>query len=798
MPKHPFRQRSRALALAVHVAAMGSAFAALSVPESVLAQEAERQETRQYDIPAGPVGDALNHFARQSGIYLSGVGALAEGRRSPGLQGHFGVQEGLSRLLRDTDLQVVRQPDGSYRLVERSASSDMTLSTMKVVGDRAMRVSTEDSGSYAASRATIGMAERSIKETPQSVSVLTRERLDDQNLTTLADAMRRTTGITVQNYGPSQYEIKARGYVTDYFLVDGSPVQDVGSAWEGSGVFDTALYDRIEVLRGPAGIQHGTGEPSGTINLARKRALADPQASLTLSAGSDAAHRGVVDVTGALDDEGRLRGRLVGVLDDRDTFIDHVDSDNRIGYGTLEYDITPDTTFSIGATLQDEEFRPHSGIPAFSDGRLANVDRSTYLGSLWDRQTGNAQRYFAELAHRLDNGGRFTVKANRLERETRLRKSSEGVLPADPVTGDFATRQIAWDLEKQDDYLEAQLQSPFRLFGRSHEAVVGASYQDVSIDQRYAFGDPLYRPNNLFDPVHDTPEPTFPSWNPLQASTKQQATYGQARLNVTDALTLAAGGRVTWWETTNNDTGDSGTEFTPYLGLIYRLNDDLNLYSSYTGVFEPQTATRRNGDTLEPREGDQVELGIKGAHGDGALNWHAAVFHIEDTNRAFTDPDNPAFSIPVGEVESEGFEAEINGRLSPRWDVSVGYAYTRTDYVRDASNQGLTFSPDTPKHNLNLWTRYRFSDDPDQGWRVGAGVNAVSGTYAETSDVRIEQGGYTTYSAMLGYRFNEHLDVALNGENLSDKRYYSTVRGTTKHNYFGEPRHIMLTMKYRY
>ncbi|MFG6175963.1 TonB-dependent siderophore receptor [Halomonas sp. THAF12] len=673
-----------------------------------------------------------------------------------------------------------------------------TLPTVTVTEEMIRDAATENSGSYTSDRATIGMSERSLKETPQSVSVVTRERLDDQNLTTLADALRNTTGLTVRQFGPSQYEIKARGYVSDFFLVDGSPVQDVGSSWESSGMFDTALFDRIEVLRGPAGIQHGTGEPSGTINMARKRALAESQASVALSAGTEDAYRGVVDVTGALDQEGRVRGRLVGVYDDRDSFIDHVYSENQVGYGTLEFDLTPATTLSIGATVQDEEYRPHSGLPAYSDGSLVNADRSTYLGSRWDRQTGDAQRYFAELEHRLDNGGSITLKANRVERDTRLKKSSEGVLAADPTTGDFATRQIAWDLDKQDDYLEAQLQSPFGLFGRTHEAVLGTSYQDSTIDQQYAFGDPLYLPNNVFEPNHDSPEPDFPTWNPLQASTEQTATYGQARFNFTDALTLALGGRVTWWETTNNDTEDSGTEFTPYVGLIYRLTPDLNLYTSYTGIFEPQTATRSNGDTLEPREGDQVELGIKGSHHEGRLNWHAAVFHIEDNNRAFQDPDNPAFSIPVGEVESQGFEAEVSGQLTPRWDVTAGYAYTSTDYVRDDSNEGLTFSPDTPKHNVNLWTRYRFSDDPTHGWRIGAGLNTLSGTYAESGGQTIEQGGYTTVSALVGYRVNEHLDIALNGNNLTDKEYYTTVRGLTKHNYYGAPRNAMLTMKYAF
>ena len=131
-----------------------------------------------------------------------------------------------------------------------------------------------------------------------------------------------------------------------------------------------------------------------------------------------------------------------------------------------------------------------------------------------------------------------------------------------------------------------------------------------------------------------------------------------------------------------------------------------------------------------------------------------------------------------------------------RWDLSAGYAYTQTEFVRDANSEGLTLSPDTPEHNFNLWSRYRFSDNPNQGWRLGAGINTVSSVYAESGDTRIEQGGYTTVSAMVGYRVNENLDISFNGNNLTDKEYYSSVRGETRHNYYGAPRNFMMTMKY--
>ncbi|OAZ99990.1 TonB-dependent receptor [Halomonas sp. G11] len=780
--------------MAVHLAAAGL----LATPLPAMAQTSQ-QQTRQYDIPSGPVSTAVNRFAAESGVFISGAGELGEGRQSPGLQGQYGVDEGLEQLLNGTSLKATRQGDGSYRLEERS--DEVALSAMEVTGERLPFGMTENSNSYTSESATIGLGPQSVKETPQSVSVVTRERLDDKGTTSLSEAMRNVTGITVNEYGPNQYVIKSRGYNIDSFLMDGSPVQDAGSAWESAGVFDTALLDRIEVLRGPAGILHGAGEPSGTINLVRKRALAESQASVSLSAGTDNAYRGVVDVTGSLDSEGRVRGRFVGVYDDRDSFIDHVYSENQIGYGTLEFDLSSETTLSMGVTTQDEEFRPHSGLPAYSDGTLPNVDRSTYLGSDWDKQTGDAQRYFVELEHRLANGGEITFKANRLDRDASLRKSSEGVLVADQNTGDFGIRQIAWDLEKQDDYIETQVSSPFQLAGASHETVFGASYQNSELSNEWVYGAPQYLPQNLFDPNNNRTEPDFDGTpGRTELNIEQYASYGQFRFNMLDDFTLALGGRINWWETSNflggEMSGDDGTEFIPYTGLIYRLNEELNLYTSYTGIFAPQTAIGNDGNPIKPREGEQYEAGIKGSHAEGDLNWHAAVFRIEDTNRAYSDPNNPGFSIPIGEAKSEGFELEVSGQLLPRWDLTAGYAYTQTEFVRDAGSEGLTLSPDTPEHSFNLWSRYRFSENPNQGWRLGAGINTVSSVYAESGDARIEQGGYTTVSAMVGYRLNKNLDISFNGNNLTDKEYYSTVRGETKHNYYGAPRNFMMTMEY--
>ncbi|AQU81378.1 MULTISPECIES: TonB-dependent siderophore receptor [unclassified Halomonas] len=677
-----------------------------------------------------------------------------------------------------------------------------TLPTVQVTGEFLRGASTENTGSYTSSRVTIGKREQSIKEIPQSVSVITRERMNDQGMTSLIDAMKYTTGIQTTRYGGNTAAFSSRGFDMGVLLLDGSPIEGFG--YTDTSAFDTALFDRIEVLRGPTGILQGTGQPSGTINMVRKRAQDGFGFNASLMAGSWDTYRGVIDATGALNSDGSVRGRFVTVYDDRGSFIDHVEHQRSTGYGTLEFDVTENTTISLGAIYQSGEATPNLGLPAFADGRLLDVSRSTFLGSTIDERKERLERYFVELEHSLENGTTFNLSVNSLYRHTNNLQSSASNTFVDPSTGSvevFPWRGIG---TRKDRSLEASLHTPFQLLGQDSIVSFGASHRRNDSDSSHLWAEPQTLPRNAYTPDHSTPEtdshfiPTFST----EASDQQSSVYTQANLGVNERLSILLGGQLTWWETTPKHAPENGfkidNEFTPYAGFIYDLTPDIAAYTSYTSIFQPQSNWDANGDILQPRTGDQVEFGVKGEHLNGQLNWHTAIFRINDENRAVNDPDTPGASLAAGKARSQGFEAEISGNLLPRWDISAGYAYTDTEFVRDPANEGLALSPETPKHSFNLWSRYRFSDTLNQGWRVGAGINAVSSTHARRGDIVWEQGGYTLLSAQVGYRFNESLDLSLNGNNLTDKKYYSRISGNTRNRYYGDPRNVMVTMQYNF
>lgn len=233
----------------------------------------------------------------------------------------------------------------------------------------------EQKNDYVPGPVTIAKGRQRIREIPQSVSVITQQRMEDQNLTTIPEVVKQTTGVTVQRFdGAGLFNsYNARGYQIDTLLLEGLPRDNTGNVTE----FDTAIYERIELLKGPAGLFLGAGEPGAMLNLARKRAQARTDVAGTFSLGSWDRYRAQLDVTGALNESGSVRGRFVGLHDEGDSFLDVVNYEKQLVYGTLEFDLTTRTTLSAGVTHQEIDSVIDRGLPAYADGRTFTVNRAT-------------------------------------------------------------------------------------------------------------------------------------------------------------------------------------------------------------------------------------------------------------------------------------------------------------------------------------------------------------------------------------------------------------------------------------
>lgn len=712
----------------------------------------------------------------------------------------------------------------SYALAQAVAApaNVQMLRATTVVAPTEETASTEHTRSYTSGKATIGKGEQDVKDIPQSTTVITRQRLDDQNLRTLDQALENTTGITVQDDNNFQRTYYSRGFAVDSVQYDGVPLN------AGSNGFlvqpDLAMYDRVEVLRGASGMFTGNGNPGGTINLVRKRALADRQINGTLSAGSWNNYYGSIDATSKLNESGSVRGRVVASYTDREYFFDSAETKKYLLYGTLDWDIAPSTAVSIGFSHEDHDMRPYyGGLPRYSTGADIGLPRETYLNADWARTKVQRDGIYGDLTHRFNADWDAKVTLSRLEEDNHDRSGSNfGAV--NPVTL-LGSTLSAFDqrLTGTQVGVDATLNGSFNAFGLKHDVLVGANYADRDYDSfssLYTVPNPTVNPFT-FNSANYSTFPTVLSRAPTNTTTSQTqyGAYGSLRLSLTERLKLIGGGRLSHFETKsrNNITGlttsttkDAGI-FTPYGGLTFDLSPEWTAYASYAEIYTSQ-ANRydRNGEALDPMTGDNYELGIKGSLFENRVNTSFALFRVNQEGRAQSDPffPNPCAASPVGgacftndgKVRSQGFDTEFSGQLAAGWQVAAGYTFNTTKYLVDrnangtpSANQGAPLSTFTPKHILRLWTTYQLPGALN-AWNVGGGVNFQSETYKTSGALRFSQGTYAIWSARASYRINRNLTAALNINNIFDKNYYSTLGSTTGGNWYGAPRNIMATL----
>ena len=789
---HTITSARTALGLAVALATGASALPGVAHAQQNTGGTVQAEQ--HYDISAGPLSQVLNRFADQAGVALSFDAARLGQRRSEGLKGRFTVEQGFRRLLDGTG-QIAREKSSGNYVIE--ATDENLLDPVQVTTGR-LGLSTENTGSYTTAQVGIGRTVESVRDIPQTINVVTSQQIKDRNMTTLKDALEHTTGVSVKSYGTGTANYLIRGFETDAISIDGNQTAGTSSGTHGHGAPDLAGFERVEVLKGPAGLLQGSAEPGGYINLVRKRALAERAVSLTGFAHSWPGYRVQVDATGALTDDDRLRARTVLAYEDSDGYIDDVTLEKKVLYTTLEYDITDATTTSIGFSTENVESVPDVGVPTYADGTFADIDRDLYTGAPFNNKSSRLSRAFVEVEHLFDNGVMLLASANRTERDFDYLLNYT-VSPIDPVTGESTRWALATDQELEEQAYDVRLDMPVSLLGLNHDVLLGVhrrTSEDVSSGYQI---DLNYPPINVFAP--ETANNPWPNLAPFSdpSTTEQEETgvYVKTTSSLTYATKLILGGRLTNWETDNGqDTERVNDEFTPYAGVVHELNNDLSLYASAAQSFVPQTAEKANGDILAPREGTQFEIGAKGVFNRGLTHYNLALFRITDDNRAIQDPANPAFSVAGGKVRAQGVEAEIAGQVSERIQVLTGYAYTDTEQLEsdDPDAEGKPFAPDSPEHSLKLWGKYTFNPS----WEAGLGAQYSSGTFAESGGVRWEQNGYTTFSAMAAYNLNADTRFVLTGSNLTDKRYYSRVQGGGRQNYFGDARQFKLSFETRF
>ncbi|HDS1605416.1 TPA: ferric-rhodotorulic acid/ferric-coprogen receptor FhuE [Stenotrophomonas maltophilia] len=651
------------------------------------------------------------------------------------------------------------------------------------------------------------------REIPQSISIISHQRIEDQNLDDIIDVLANTTGVTSTQSDSERTEFYARGFYIDAYQFDGLPTQMVQNWSYGDSGLDLALYDRVEVVRGATGLLSGAGNPSASVNLIRKHAdSAELTGSVSVNVGSWGRTRTTVDVGSALNASGTVRGRVIGSYLDTDGQMDRYNQRKTLGYAVIDADLTPDTQLSVGYDYQQKRANGATwgGFPMlYSDGSRTGYDESFNASPNWTYWDTTSKRAFATLQHAFSNGWKFKVGATHDETKAddklfypAYNDWTTGASNFDRTNGTGISPSAGfYNTERKVTGVDGYVDGPFQLFGREHQFMAGLSYnkRDYANYGDYQVGGA----GKTWDPftsyLHWTGNISEPNWNPLalasQGTITQKAGYAAARLSLADPLKLIIGARYTDWKSEGEGADRAHKVTTPYAGLVFDINDTYSTYASYTEIFQPQTLKDRDGSYLDPVDGKSYEVGVKGAWFDNRLNASLAVFRIEQDNVGQAtgepvqgSPNEFAYRAARGTV-SRGFEFEVNGELAPGWNATFGASRYVAKDINDAD-----INTNLPQTALKLFTSY--TPQSLQELTVGGGANWQNRIYyAVPAYGRIEQSGYALVSAFVRYRISPEFSVQANLNNLLAKKYLSQING---YGAYGDGRNGSLTFTWSF
>ncbi len=650
-----------------------------------------------------------------------------------------------------------------------------------------------------------------LKETPQTVNVITRQQLDDFALDNTREVLRNAPGIIVNNQETERSSYLARGFEISNVLVDGVGIPLEGYNYNNDNP-DSFLFDRVEVVKGANALNNGIGDPGATINMIRKRPTSDLQTAFNASYGSWNTQRYEVDVSSPLTQDGKVRGRVFGYQQTGDSYLDRYELEkNGIG-AVVEADITDTTLLTAGYT--ETNHKPNgvnwgSNPLINTEGEQLSYSRNYNYSPSWAHWDSNIKSYFAELEQKL--GGDWTAKLTydekRTQRDSKLLFLS-GKPGANGTSGIFLYPGMYID-DNKEQQASLSFSGTYPLWGQRHEASLGYVWAKNRLDELgYAgsFVNPL-----TTDLASFTPEE--PSWDMSKTSgemhirQKNQSLYAATRLHLNDDLKLLLGANYVQAESSGSsygkDTVYDEDKVLPYAGLTYNFSPEYTGYLSYTSIFRPQTTKADDGSINKPIEGESYEVGVKGSWLDDKLTATMAVFRTEQSNYPLRDSDGiPTLrTTQVSDLRSQGYEFGLAGQLSDHLNLSFGYTQFS---LKDLINGGdaRTFNP---TQSFNLLTTYQVPQIPKL--KLGLGVQWQDQTYLDVPEATangvitqkagiIEQDAYALVNLMASYELNEHMTLQANGNNLTNEKYLFNF--PNQQGFYGAPANYSVAVKFKY
>lgn len=641
-----------------------------------------------------------------------------------------------------------------------------------------------------------------LRQTPQSVSIIDRERIEDFALTNINDLLSQAVGINVERVETDRTYYNSRGFDITSFQLDGIGLPLIWGIQFGD--LDTALFENVETIRGANALLTGVGNPSATINYVRKRPLDQFQAKGSVQLGSWDLWRAEGDVSVPITDT--VAARVTYAHQERDSHLDYNRNNRDVMSGMVRWQVTPQLKATIGYSRQENNSDGvlWGALPlVYSDGTHIDHPRSASTSADWTYWNTVDTTAFAELAYAFDNGwslkGVFTYK--RFEEDAKLLYAYGA---PDPETGLGVSGMAGVYPSDYKQYLgDFYASGPVSLFGRDHELSFGLSTakRDGWEYEGFSSATIAYPAVGQWDDGL-IPEPSFPATYLAARSTDRLTrAYGAAHINLADNLKAVVGASAMWLKSTgysyDTDLYRKDSKLSPYAGLVADLTANISLYASYTDIYNPQTEVDVNNVRLDPAKGTSIEAGVKSEWLGGRLYATAAIFRGKQKNLAefagtFGEDGagsaNDSYYRGV-DTTSKGFELEIAGHITDNWSLNGGYTWLD---IEDADgNDTRTW---LPTQTFKLSTTYAVPQLNDL--KLGAQFRWQNAIRSAVDVGTYRQKGYAVLDLLAGIGVVDHVRASVNVRNVTNTRYLNSLMWGQA--YYAPPRSVLATLSVGY
>ncbi|MCS0388761.1 TonB-dependent siderophore receptor [Vibrio diabolicus] len=657
------------------------------------------------------------------------------------------------------------------------------------------------------------------EETPQAITVVTKDDMDLRGVNSVSEALRYAPGVNTELRGGAVSRLdlfNIRGFINYTNFYDGLPL--LYNGWNLQPQVDSVALEQIEVFKGPTSVLYGNIPPGGMVNIIAKAPQSTPSHSVSISTGTNSLKELTFDTTGQIGDS-NVDYRIIGLAKQRDGQADTSEDERYVLAPSFNWQATESTLVNVNVYYQND---PSAGIyttvPASGsviDNPLGSMSPSTYLGDEdWNTYEREVLMMGYKVQHDFNNNWQFLQNARYMTADAYQENTYNGALEADNRT--VGRNAYLTDEKSKSFVIDNQLSGYVKTGNFEHNLLFGLDYQYLDSDVKYKDTLGYSITQDIFNPDHNSIDRNalnFQYKQNLDIKTKQIGVYLQDQVRY-DQLVMIAGLRWDKYDSNTDGVSDylgtisnskeelDDTNVSFRVGGLYELDFGLSPYLTYSESFEPIAGADATGKAFEPSTGHQWELGFKYAPLPSDISGNLAFFHITKKNAILTDPNNPyAPNYQAGEVVSQGIELEAKWQATAQADFTLGYTYTDMEITEDSYyNQEGKTPVWVPEQTASLWANYFFEGNLS-GLRTSAGVRYVGEAQIDAQNSE-KVPDYTLFDLAASYDFStvsesmKGASVTLSASNLFDKEYYSCY---DKNNcWFGAERSIEAKLEYNF